>query len=142
MLNMIANELSVQASLLAQTVSGESATAHKGTGIDIGESAGPILVLVNAPVASASDTITFTVEHSHTTTDGDFTAVGADALVDPSTGDADTFTQVTDAVAVMETLALKRDRLRRYVRVVATTAGTSISGTFAAYLLFNKKYAS
>lgn len=141
MLQMIANQLNTQASLLAQSVSSESATAHKGTAVDVGESIGPVLVLVNAPVASASDTITFTVEHSHTTTDGDFTAVGADALVDPASGEAATFTQVTDAVAVFEALALKRDRLRRYVRVVATTAGTSISGTFAAYLLFNKQYA-
>lgn len=140
MLQMIANQLSYNASLRTQTVSGESATAHNGTGVDIGESVGPILVLVDSTVMSASDTLDFTVEHSYDNTT--FAAVAADALVSPSTGAADTFTQATASVAVFEALALKRDRLRRYVRVVATTAGTSISGSFSAYILFSKQYAT
>lgn len=140
MLPMIADHLSIQASLRLQSTSGEAATAHNGTGIDIGEATGPILVTVDAPVASSGDTIDFTVEHSYD--NSTFVAVGSDALVNPDSGEAATFTQVTAAVAVFQTRALKRDRLRRYVRVVATTAGSSISVSFAAYVLFAKKYDS
>ena len=138
-MEMNANQLSINASLRVQ-VSTAAAGAVNGTGVDIGESIGPVLVVVDAPVASASDGIAFTVEHSYD--NSTFAAVGADALVDPATGDADTFTAVTDAVAVFEKLALKRDRLRRYVRVVATTSGSGITVYFAAYIVFNKQYAS
>lgn len=137
MFSYVANQLQVSASLLVQN-STAAAGAVNGTGVDIGELEGPLAVTVNAPVASASDTITFTVEHSDD--DSTYGAVGADALVNPSTGAAATFTQVTDANAVFETLALKRDRLKRYVRVVATTAGSSIDVNFAAYIIGLKKY--
>lgn len=133
-----ANQIAIRASLLAQA-STAAAGAINGTGVDIGEYEGPILVHVNAPVASASDTITFTVEHSESLSTG-YSAVPAAVLVNPDTGEADTFTVVTDAVAVNESLALKRERLKRYVRVVATTAGSSISVVFAAYIIAQKKY--
>ncbi len=131
----LANEIEVKASLRVQA--GVS-TSQNGTGVDIGDYEGPILVVVDGPVASASDTVTFTVEHSESSGSG-YTAVSASALVDPSTGDADTFTQITDAVAVFETLALKREALKRYVRIVATLAGGTISVAFAGYIIGQKK---
>lgn len=133
-----ANQLEIQASLKVQ-VSTAAAGAINGTGVDIGEYEGNILVMVNAPVASASDTVTFTVEHSESLSTG-YGAVPAAVLVNPDTGEADTFTVVTDAIPVFETLALKRERLKRYVRVVATTAGGTISVSFAAFIIAQKKY--
>lgn len=133
--------LRATASLTAQA-STAAAGAIKGTAVDISDLEGPVFIHVQAPVASASDTITFTVQHSETTTDGDFAAVSASTLVSPSTGAADTFTVVTDAVAVDETLALLRDVLKRYVRVVATTAGSGISVVFAAEVIGQPKYSA
>lgn len=139
MFSYIANQLKTVFSLKAQR-STAAAGAIKGTAVDIGEAEGPIIVAVDAPVASSGDTINFTVQHSYTTTDGDFTNVDAATLIDPSTGQAATFTQVTDAVAVSQQLALKRENVRRYIRVVATTAGSSIDVTFAASVSFLQKY--
>lgn len=129
--------LRVTASLKAQA-STAAAGAINGTGVDISDLEGPIFVHVQAPVASTGDTIDFTVEHSEDNTT--FAAVAAATLVNPATGAADTFTQVTAAVAVDETLALLRDVLKRYVRVVATTAGSSISVVFAAEVIGQPKY--
>ena len=58
----------------------------------------------------------------------------------PSFQGAFNVNQVTDAIAVSQSLALKREALRRYVRVVATTAGSGIDVTFAASVSFVKKY--
>lgn len=132
------NNISVGVSLAAQR-STAAAGAINGTGVDISGLEGPVFVHVNAPVASASDTITFTVEHSESSGSG-YAAVSASILVNKDTGAAATFTQVTDAVAVNQTLALLRDQLKRYVRVVATTAGSSIDVTFAAYVIGQPKY--
>lgn len=130
--------LQITRSLNAQAAA--AAGAVNGTGVDISALEGPIFVHINAPVASASDTITFTVEHSEASGSG-YAAVDAAVLVSPSTGDAATFTQVTDAVAVDQTLMLIRDRLKRYVRVVATVAGAAgVSVTFAAFIIGQKKY--
>ena len=132
-----ANQLQIQASHLVQR-SSAAAGAINGTAIDIGETEGPLLVTVNAPLASAADTINFTLQHSED--NSTWVAVAAATLVNPDTGVAATFTQVTDAVAVFQTLALKREVLKRYVRVVATTACGTIDVTFATYVLSQKKY--
>lgn len=130
----ISNQIEVKASLRVQN-STAAAGAINGTGVDISNYEGAINVVVDAPVASTADTITFTVEHSED--NSAFGAVPAAALVDAN-GDPDTFTVVTDALAVFETLTLKRDQLKRYVRVVATTAGGTINVNFAAYLICQK----
>jgi plastocyanin len=137
MFTYLANQIQAAASLRVQR-NAAAAGAINGTGVDIGEVEGPVLVMVDAPLASAGDTINFTVEHSEDNVT--FTAVAADILVNPDTGVAATFTQVTAAVAVFETLALKRERLKRYVRVVATTAGAAIDVTLGAWVLTQKKY--
>ena len=126
----IANQLRVSASLVAQA-STAAAGAINGTAVDISALEGPLLVVVNAALASASDTITFTVEHSTASGSG-FAAVDASILVNPDTGDADTFEVVTDALnSGVQTLALRRELLKRYVRIVATTAGSGISVVFS-----------
>lgn len=132
----VANRLEIVASLTAQR-STAAAGAINGTGVDIGESEGPILIHINGPVASASDTITFTVQHSYD--NSSWANVDSSLLVDPNTGEAATFTVVTDAVAISEELALKREALRRYVRVVATTTGSSIDVLFTAVIAYMKK---
>ena len=135
----LANQLSYSASLRVQR-SSAAAGAINGTGIDIGELEGPLLIMVDAPVASTADTITFTVETSESLSTG-YAAIAAASLMNPNTGAAATFTQVTASVAVFEALAVNRELCKRYVRVVATTAGSSIDVTFAAYILGMKKYA-
>jgi hypothetical protein len=132
----LANQAEVKASHLVQR-SSAAAGAINGTGVDLANYVGPVLIHVNAPVASASDTINFTVEHSED--NSSYSAVPASELVNPDTGAAATFTQVTAAAAVNETLALKRERLKRYIRVVATTAGSGIDVTFAAYVIGEKR---
>lgn len=119
----------VAASLTSQR-STAAAGAINGTAVDIAAYTGNnMLAWVNAPVASSGDTITFTVEHSEASGSG-FSAVPAAALVSAATGAAATFTVVTDAVAVSQALGLDMSLLKRYVRLVATTAGSSIDVNF------------
>lgn len=137
----LANQLSISASHRAASRSTANAATADGTGIDIGELEGTILVLIDAAAASSGETMTFTVEHSYD--NSTFAAVGSDALVAPGTGIAATFTVNTASVAVFEHLALKRDRLRRYIRVKGTAAGDgSPTYVFASYAIGIKKYAS
>lgn len=139
MATFAANHIKVVPSLTAG-VSGSSAGAAEGVAVDVSQfiSQKAILVHINAPVASASDTTTFTVEHSY---DGSTNWTSAAALLmNPDTGETATFTVQTDAVAVNQTLALKRDQLRRYVRVVATVAGTSIANYYTAVIIGEKVY--
>lgn len=131
------NQIRVTPSLTVQ-VGGSSAGAVNGVAVDLLQFQGPVLVSVHAPVASSGDTIAWTVEHSETGV-GSWATIGADYLVDPDTGEPDTFTGVTDAVAVNEQLALKTENLRRYVRVVATLAGTTISAPLAAFVIGPKR---
>lgn len=112
-----------------------TASAFNGTGVDISQYEGDIAVTVSAPVASSADTIDFKVQESED--NSSFADVDSGTLVDAN-GDSATFTQVTDAVAVFETLYLKRGLLKRYVRVVATVAGTSPDVIFTGFLTANK----
>lgn len=123
-------------SLTTQALS-SSAGATNGTGIDISNTEMALGVHVCAPVASTGDTITFTVEHSYD--NSTFAAVPAANLVN-SVGTASTFTVVTDAVAVNQWLYLKRDGLRRYVRIVATTAGATITALVFGEIIAFEKY--
>ncbi|MCA9367638.1 hypothetical protein KC887_05275 [Candidatus Kaiserbacteria bacterium] len=129
---MLSPDFNMQATLVAQT--GTSATAVNGTGVDVTKyRTKDLAILVNAPVASASDTITFTVEHSDAASSG-FGAVTAADLVDRD-GNPATFTVVTDAIPVTEVLFLRKTgNLKRYVRVVATVAGGTITTYFCAFI--------
>lgn len=138
MFQYTANTLDVTHSLMPQTVSENGAV--NGTAVDVSAYDGPILVSVAAAAASSGDTITFTVEHSEAASSG-FSAVPAAALVSPDTADTETFSVVDATGAVTETLALKREHLRRYVRIVATVAGNGTpTATFTGALVAFNKY--
>jgi hypothetical protein len=132
----VANEIDVKPSLVVQR-STAAAGAINGTGVDLAGYTGPVGVYVNAPVASAADTINFTVQDSEDNSAG-WANVAAAALVNPDTGVPATFTQVTDAIAVSQMLALKTETLKRYVRVVATTAGATITVDLFAAIIGQK----
>lgn len=136
MFTYLANRVEFNNSHIPQR-STAAAGAINGNAVDTAVYEGALLVRVNAPVASSGDTITFTVEHSEASGSG-FGAVPAAALVNADTGAAATFTVVTDAVEVYQTLALKKELLKRYVRVVATTAGTSIDVIFSSTIVGQK----
>ena len=127
---MLSPDFQSVATLVPQTQT--TAAAFNGTGVDVTPFRTKDLAIhVIAPVATASDTITFTVEHSDNASTS-FGAVTAGDLVDRD-GTASTFTVVTDAIAVDQILFLKKTGdLKRYVRVVATTAGGTITVFFAA----------
>jgi len=127
---MLSPDYQSVATLVPQTQT--TAAAFNGTGVDVSPFRTKDLAIhVMAPVASTADTITFTVEHSDNASTS-FGAVTAGDLVDRD-GTASTFTVVTAAVAVDEILFLKKTGdLKRYVRVVATTAGATIVVYFAA----------
>jgi len=82
--------------------------------LDVSKYVGNIFLNV-AQNAGGSDTLAVTVEHS-LTSGGTFAAVPAAALFNPSTGEADTFTDL-GATASDETLYLNRQQLKRFVRV-------------------------
>lgn len=131
------NQLDINTSLAPQRQLG--ATAYNGSAIDISVYQGPLLVKVNAP-ATTVGTVTFTVEES---ADGSssWAAIDAADLIDPDTGAASTFTVATTAVANDETLAIRRENVKRYLRVVATTAGGSVDVVFSGHIAGLKQYA-
>lgn len=138
---MIANQLNIAASIRADSYSTANAATLDGTGVDIGAAEGPILVTVDAALASSGETMDFAVQHSYDNVT--FTNIPADALVDPATGEAATFTQNTAAVAVFQTRAVKRDRVRRYLRVQGSALGNGTpTYKVAAQITFTKKYAT
>lgn len=77
---------------------------------------GDIQIMMDSGAAAASGTMTGKIQHSNTTTSGDF--------VDVTGGD---FTAVAQA-ASKQILTLSKDDLRRYIRFVGTIAasGTTI----------------
>jgi len=137
----LADQLYIANTIANAAASTADGSTLDGTGIDIGEISGTVLVRIDAAAASSGETMTFTVEHSYD--NSTFAAVSASALVTPGTGAAGTFTQNTASVAVNETLALKRDLLRRYIRVKGTAAGNGTPTYIVnALVLGIKKYDS
>lgn len=140
-MHMLANEVELNATIRAGSYSTADSATLDGDEVDIGESIGPILVMIDAAEASAGETMTFAVQHSY---DGstNWTNIPSDALVDPDTGDADTFDTNSATNAVLQTLAVKRDRVRQYLRVQGTAAGNGTpTYIVGAYIAFRKQYA-
>jgi hypothetical protein len=83
---------------------------------DLGDFDGDIQVILDAGAAAASGTMTGKIQHSDTTTSGDFSDV---------TGGG--FTAVAQA-ASKQVITLNRNELKRYIRFVGTIAasGTTI----------------
>ena len=76
---------------------------------------GDIQIIMDSSVVTGAGSITCAIEHSNTTTGGDFVAIVPAA----------TFTAVTSAGASKQVLTLSKDDLRRYIRVVGTVSGTA-----------------
>lgn len=83
---------------------------------DLTDYDGDIQIILDAGAAASSGTMTGKIQHSDTTTSGDFSDV---------TGGG--FTAVAQAAA-KEVITLNRDNLKRYIRFVGTIAasGTTI----------------
>ena len=114
-----------------------AAGATNGAWVNINEFEGNIALAA----AGTTPTLTFTVEHRANSSDS-ASAVPADALINPATGDADTFDVVTDAAnAGLQKLGLVRNRVKAQVRIVATVAGSSSpTFTFSGVLVGADKY--
>lgn len=114
-------------------------TTTNGIAVDTSDLEGNLLAVVNSAAASASDTLDVTVEES---LDGStsWAAVPADALFNPDTGAQATFTQVTASAASHQQLGVVKERVKRYIRLVFTVAGSSISIPCAASIVGAKKY--
>lgn len=114
-----------------------SSTAQNGDGVDLANAQTAPLVTILGSVQSGS--VTFTVETS--ADDSTYAAVDASDLIDPETGEASTFTVATVASgAIAETLAVRRENVSRYIRVVGTP--TSGVATYAGIVTYSKKYTS
>lgn len=111
-----------------------------GIAVDVSAYEGNLLAVLNSAAASAGDTLDVTVEES---LDGStsWAAVPADALFNPTTGAQATFAQVTASAASFQQLGIVRERVKRYVRLVFTVGGSSISIPCSATILGAKKYA-
>ena len=83
---------------------------------DLNDFDGDIQIILDSGAAAASGTMTGKIQHSDTTTGGDFSDVSGGG-----------FTAVAQAAA-KQVLTLNRDALKRYVRFVGTIAssGTTI----------------
>jgi hypothetical protein len=123
-----ANAIEVKNTVPPQTTSASS-TDINGTAIDLANYDGAPLVSVYSTDLSAGSA-NWLVEESETGT-GSWTEVAADALVDPDTGEPATFTDASTSGIVEETLAVKKEVLKRYIRV--TVDPTGATGSFAAY---------
>lgn len=107
-----------QAVALSLAAAARRTSTLTGTHIDVLAYEGAAKILLNASAASAGTTPTLNVklQHSDTTTSGDFTDV---------TGAA--FTQVTDVAgtAGLQELLVNVSNLKRYLRVIGTIGGTT-----------------
>ena len=95
-------------------------------------------VIVNAAAAGAGGSLTLAIEHRTNEADT-WTAVPAEALIDPVTGAPTTLSVIDDTGAVHEVAALVKEYLKAQVRVTVTfdTAG----GALCVLLAARKKYA-
>jgi hypothetical protein len=94
---------------------------------DLKDFDGDIQVILDSGAAAASGTMTGKIQHSDTTTSGDFSDV---------TGGG--FTAVAQAVS-KQVITLNRDELKRYIRFVGTIASSGTT-TFSVNGYGVKKY--
>lgn len=130
----LANQAKVTASLAAQTVTTTGTT--NGTGVDLALIEGTPIIYVNCTTTSAG-TVTFSVETS--SDNSNWAAVDAADLIDPATGDADTIGAATTSATVAKTVAVRKQNVSRYIRVVATRASNP-TAQFAAVVIGVRKY--
>lgn len=114
----------------------------ESSGVDVSGLAENLVVLLDSGAGGGADhTLDLVIEH-RADADDTWTAVPAAALYDPATGEAATFTQVTNAAASTQKLALRREHLKVQVRAALTIAGTTPSFTCGVYLLGVPKYSA
>lgn len=123
--------------ITAQVVT--STSAINGSWIDTSKYEGNLLIILNSAAASTADTLDITVSEN-TTTSGSGTAIPADALFNVTTGANTTFTQVTDAGASFQVVAVNLERVARYIRVTATAGGGTISFPFSVSIVAPNKF--
>jgi hypothetical protein len=111
----------------------------QGPAVDTSALEGNLLAILNSAAASASDTLDVTVEESLDGSTG-WAAVPADALFSPTTGAPTTFTQVTQAAASLQQVGIVKERIKRYIRLVFTVAGSGISIPASAVIAGALKY--
>ena len=134
--HLIGGEVVAVNAITAQAV--VNTTPITSSWIDVGIYEGNLLIILNSGAASAADTLDITVLEN-TENSGAGSAVPADALFSPTTNEAATFTQVTDAGASFQSVAVKLERVARYLRVTATAAGATISIPFSVQIIAPKK---
>jgi hypothetical protein len=128
------NQVEVKNTVVPSTTAASSDDIN-GTAIDLANYDGGVLVSVYSTDLSAGSA-NWLVEESETGT-GDWTEVAAAALVDPATGEADTFTDASTSGIVQETLAVKKEVCKRFLRV--TVDPTGATGSFTAYITGMKR---
>lgn len=102
-----------------------------GTAFDTAGYEGQMAVILAAGAATAgtNPTLNCKIQHSHTTTSGDFVDLPGAA-----------FSEVTNA-ASQQLLTIDRKECRRYIRLVGTLGGTSTpTFPYGAAFLAQKKY--
>lgn len=122
-------------------VAARTATAN-GSGVDISGLADDLTVTLDSTAGDDADaTLDLTIQHRADANDT-WANVPAAALYDPATGEAATFTQVTNAAASLQTLALRREHLKAEVRAVLTLGGATPAFTCAVHLMGLSKYSA
>jgi hypothetical protein len=90
---------------------------------------GDIAFIISAAAAGSGVTLTAKLQHSDTTTAGDFTDISGGA-----------FTAAAANTAFREKIYLNSNDLKRYIRVLFTVTGGTGSGAVAVLGLASKKY--
>lgn len=117
-------------------------TVVAGDAVDISGLGENLLVALDSAAGTGTGpTLDLALQHRADVND-DWGAVPAAALYDPVTGDEVTFTRVTEAAASIQTLGLKRERLKAQVRAVLTIGGTGPDFVCAVYLVGLPKYSA
>lgn len=98
-----------------------------GTGVDVSDFLGNAKVILDAAQPAAGQTLDVKLQHSDTLGSG---------YVDTGV----TFTQVTNAAAAYEVKDLSVDQFKKYVRTVATIAGSATALPHQVTLVGNKAF--
>ncbi len=118
-------------------------TVNNLNGTDISQYEGNMAVdaMFEAIGTGTTKTVTITVQHNNVQSgaDGGWANIPADALVDPATGDPDTF-GVVGAAAYTDRLGLVKERLKKYIRIVLTCGSADVVHLGAVLLTAQKKY--